>query len=142
MADSIKTKKNPRFGKSEYRKYINAQVIALNQTILNSLRNYVPNKYIIVNDKDLVWMNETIKSRFKTKNEFFKQYIQNGRFESDFLFLESLTIELNQLISSTKALYYENLVKNLNNLLLQAKTYSSIIKTFDNDRKLRLFHLF
>lgn len=125
-----------------YRKYINAQVIALNKKILNSLRNYVPNKYIIVNDKGPVWMNETTKSKCKTRNEFFVQYIQSGRFQSDFLFLESLTIEINELISSTKVLFYENLVKNLNNPLLQAKTYSSIIQTFGNDKKWRLFHLF
>ena len=80
-------------------------------------------------------MKKTIKSKFKAKAEFFKQYIQNGRFESDFLFRESLAIELNELISSTKVLFYVNLVKNLNNSLLQATNHSSIIKTFDNDKK-------
>ena len=124
------------------RKDINVQVIALNETILNVFRNYVPKKYITVNDKDPVWMKKTIKSKFKAKAEFFKQYIQNGRFESDFLFRESLAIEINKLISSTKVLFYVNLVKNLNNPLLQAKAYSSIIKTFGNDKKWRLFHLF
>ena len=104
-------------------KDINAQVAAFNETILNIFRNYVPNKYITIDDKDPVWMNETIKSKIKAKNAFYKKYIQNGRFESDFVYLENLTIELNELISSTKALYYENLAKKLNNLLLQAKTY-------------------
>ena len=73
------------------RKDINAQVIALNRSILNESRNYVPNKHVTVNDKDPVWMNETIKSKVKGKNEVFKQYIQNGRFESDSLFFETLT---------------------------------------------------
>ena len=63
-----------------------------------------------------------------------KKYNQNGRFESDFVYLENLIIELNELISSTKALYYENLAKKLNNLLLQAKSYWSILKTFYNDK--------
>ena len=111
-------------------KDINAQVVALNETILNVFRNYVPNKYITIDDKDPVWMNETIKSKIKAKNALYKKYIQNGRFESDFVYLENLIIELNELISSTKALYYENLAKKLNNLLLQAKTYWSILKTF------------
>ena len=44
-----------------------------------------------------------------------KKYIGNGRFESDFVYLQNLIIELNKLISSTKALYYENLAKKLNN---------------------------
>ena len=64
-------------------KEINSQVTALNETILNVFRNYVPNKYITIDDKDLVWINEVIKSKIKAKNLFFKQYIQNGRLESD-----------------------------------------------------------
>ena len=71
----------------------------------------------------------------KAKNILYKKYIQNGRFESDFIFLVNLITELNELIPSTKASYYENLGKKLNNLLLQAKTYWSILKTFYNDKK-------
>ena len=65
-----------------------------------------------IDDKDPVWINKNIKSKIKTKNLLFKQYIQNGRFESDFVFLENLITEINELISSTKNLYYENLAKN------------------------------
>ena len=54
------------------------------------------------------------------------------------MFIESLTAELNDLISYTKDLYYENLAKKLNNLLLQAKTYWQILKSFYNDRKVPL----
>ena len=64
-------------------KDINSQVTALNETILNVFRNYVPNKFITIDDKDLVWINEVTKSKIKVKNLFFKQYIQNGRLESD-----------------------------------------------------------
>ena len=94
-------------------KNINEQVIALNETILNVFRNYVPKKYIAVDDKDPVWMNEIIKFKIKTKNLLFNQYIQNGRFESDFFFTENLIKETNELISSTKNLYYENLAKKI-----------------------------
>ena len=81
-------------------------------------------------------MNDTIKAKIKTKNLLFKQYMQNERFESDFGFLKVLITELNDLISSTKTLYYENLAKKLNNPLLQAETYWSILKTFYNDKKI------
>ena len=117
-------------------KNINEQVIALNKTILNVFRNYVPNKYITVDDKDPVWMNEIIKSKIKTENLLFNQYIQNGRFESEFVFIENLITEINELISSTKNLYYENLAKKLNNPLLEAKTYWSILKSFYNEKKI------
>ena len=104
-------------------------------TILNAFRNYVPNKYVTIDDKDPVWMNEIIKSKVKTKKLLFKQYIHNGRLESDFVFLETLITEINELISSTKNLYYENLAKKLIKPLLQAKTYCSILKTFYNKKK-------
>ena len=83
-------------------------------------------------------MNETIKSKMKATNILYKKYIQNGRFEIDFNFLENLVTELNESISSTKALYYENLGKKLNNPLLQAKIYWSILKTFYNDKEIPL----
>ena len=92
------------------KKDLNAQVITLNETILNVFLNYVPNKYITADDKDPVWINEIIKSKMKTKNKLHKQYIKNGRFESDFVFIESLVNEINEFIS--KNLYYVNLAKN------------------------------
>ena len=119
-------------------KDLNAQVLTLNEIILNVFRNYVHNKNITIDDKDPVWMNETVKNKMKVKNNLFKQYIQNGRFESDFILIEKLGNELSDLISQTKALYYENLARRLNNPLLQAKTYWSILKTFYNDIKVPL----
>ena len=83
-------------------------------------------------------MNEIIKSKIKTKNLLFKQYIQNERFESDFVFLQALITEINELISSTRNVYYENLAKKLNNPLLQIKTYWSILKTFYNEKNISL----
>ena len=84
-------------------------------------------------------MKDTIKSKIKTKNLLFKQYMQNERFvECDFGFLKVWITELYELISSTKTLYYENLAKNLNNPLLQTKTYWSILKTSYNDKKIPL----
>ena len=111
------------------------QVVALNKIILNIFRNYVPNKYITIDDKVPVWK---LKQKIKAKNALYKKYVQNGRFESDFVYLKNLIIELKELISSTKALYDENLGKKLNNPLFQAKTHWSILKTFYNDKKIPL----
>ena len=105
---------------------------------INVFKNYVPSKYITVDDKDPVWMNDITKAKIKTKNLLFKQYMQNKRFESDVSFLKALITELNELIFSTKTLYYENIAKKLNNLMLQAKTYWSVLKSFYNDKKIPL----
>ena len=83
-------------------------------------------------------MNETTKSKIKAKNTLYKKYIQKRRLESDLVLLENLIIELNGLISSTKALLYENVAKKLNNPLLQEKTYWSILKIFYSDKKIPL----
>ena len=83
-------------------------------------------------------MNEIIKSKTKAKSKLYKQYIKNGRFGSNFVFIESLVNEINELISNAKNWYYVNLAKKLNNPLLQAKTYWSILKTFYNDKKIPL----
>ena len=95
----------------------------------------MPNKYITIDDKDPVWMNETIKLKIKAKDNMYKKYIQNERFESDFVLLDTVITELNKLVSNTKALSYENIGKKLNDPLLKAKTYWSIRKTFYNSKK-------
>ena len=51
---------------------------------------------------------------------------------------ETLITELKKLINTTKTLYYENLSKKLNNPLLQAKTYWSILKTFYDEKNIPL----
>ena len=96
-------------------KNIKAQITVFNETILNIFRNYVPNKYIICDDKDPVRLNENIKSKIKSLNIFYKTI---------------LITELNELINSTKALFHENLGKKMNNPLLQVKTHWFILKTF------------
>ena len=94
-------------------KDVNTQVSILNETVLNVFSNYVPNKYTTIDDKDPVWMNETMKLKIKAKNSMYNRFIQNGRSESDFVLLETLITELSELIATTKTLYYENLAKKL-----------------------------
>ena len=52
------------------------------------------------------------------------------------MIIETLITEINDLVISAKDLYYKNLAKKLNNPLLQAKTYWSILKVFYNDKKI------
>ena len=58
-------------------------------------------------------MNETIKSRMKTKINFTnRKLIDNGKFEKDSVFIETLITEINDLITSTKICITKNLQKN------------------------------
>ena len=49
-------------------KGIDAQIATFNDTVLNTFRNFVPNKYKTIDDKYPVRINETIKSKMKAKN--------------------------------------------------------------------------
>ena len=57
-------------------------------------------------------MNDTIKSRNKTVNKLYNEYNENGRSESEFVFIKTLITKVNDLITSTK------LAKRLNNPVL------------------------
>ena len=81
-ADSVKIRKSLALINWERlfnNKNINEQVSILNETILDAFSNYVPNKYITVDDKDPVWMNETIKLKIKAKDNMYNKYLQNGK---------------------------------------------------------------
>ena len=74
----------------------------------------------------------------ETRSKLYQQYTQNGWFERDLKFIESLIAELNDVSCYTKYLCYGNPAKKLNNPLLQAKTYWSIVTSFYNDRNVAL----
>ena len=80
-------------------------------------------------------MNEIIKSKIKTKNLLFKQYIQNRRLESDFVFLETLITEINEINLSNENFYYENLAKKLNNPFYKQKHIGQPLKHFITKKK-------
>ena len=84
------------------------------------------------------------KNKDQRKNTFYQKYIENEneRLESGFILLEKLITELNDLICSTKTLYYESLVKKLNNPLLQTKLIGQYLRPFIIIKKSRKFHLF
>ena len=60
-------------------KDINTQVPILNETILNVFSNHVRSKYITIDDKDPVWMNETIQVKIKAKDNKYVQKIYSKR---------------------------------------------------------------
>ena len=116
-------------------KNVDSQVLILNGIISNIFKNLVPNKYVIFDDKDPVWMNENIKSKIKAKDKIYQEYVKKGRQETDFCALEESVRNLNDLILQTKTSYYENLGRKLNDPTLQSKTYWSILKGFYNGKR-------
>ena len=87
-------------------------------------------------------MNEKIKCKVKSaprsKNQLYKVYINNAKNEVDFLNLKNYITELNELVSTTKTSYSENLGKKLNDPTIQTNSYRSIFKSFYNKKKIPL----
>ena len=63
-------------------KNIHDQLKLFNETIVNIVSNYIPNKFITCNDKDPPWLNDHIKRLINLKNEIFKKYLKDGRPDS------------------------------------------------------------
>ena len=49
-------------------KDVHGQVSTFNATLMNIFSNYIPNKYITVDDKDPPWMTEAIKNKIIWKS--------------------------------------------------------------------------
>ena len=102
-------------------KNIQDQVKLFNETIVNIVSNYIPNKFIICNDKDPPGLNDHMKRFINLKNEIFKKYLKDGRPDSVYENLQTITWDLTEAVNSSKKFYYERLANKLMTLILQQK---------------------
>ena len=51
-------------------KSVHQQVQYLNEILMNVFCNYIPNKWIKIDDKDLPWMDEEIENNINYRNTF------------------------------------------------------------------------
>ena len=114
---------------------IHDQLKLFNETIVNTVSNYIPKIFVTCNDKDLPWLNDHIKRLINLKNEIFKKYLKGGRPDSVYENLQTITWDLTEAVSSSKNVYCEPLANKLNDLNTSAKAYRSIIQTLFNGKK-------
>ena len=120
---------------------VNDQVKFLTDYVINMFTNYVPNKIIMCKDKDPPWINSEIKLACKNKEKNYKHYVKHGRNIADQRNLYSLASYSAKLISDAKAKYFHNLGEKLNDPLIGAKTYWSILNKFMHKNKITLIPL-
>ena len=77
----------------------------------------------------------TSNQKKNVKNRLYQVYSKNGRQETDFGTLEELVCNLNDLILQSKTYYFKNLGKKLNDPTLQSETSWSILKGFYNGQR-------
>ena len=114
-------------------KNVYKRVSSFNNTLMNIFTNYIPNKYITIDDRVPPWMNETLKNKIKLNKSLRKS--------NNFMGIQKLSTEISDMISKRKEKYYHHLFLKLNNPNTSAKTYWSILKSFYNDTKVPLIPL-
>ena len=72
---------------------------------MNIFSNFIPNKIKTFRDSDPPWMNDDIKSRIKLKHKLYHLYLRHKRNNEDFVKLEYLHNEIDDLISKSKQEY-------------------------------------
>ena len=111
-------------------KNVHEQVSIFNTTLMNIFSNYIPSKYITVDDKDPPWMMGAIKNKINLKKSLSRSKNVIG--------LQNLAIEISELISIRKEEYYNNLLKKRNDPNTSVKTNWSILKSFYKSNRVPL----
>ena len=114
-------------------KTVHEQTSIFNNTLKNIFSNYIPNKYITIDDRDPPWMNKKIKNKIKLNKSLHKS--------NNFIEIQKLSTEISDMILKRKEKYYHHLSLKLNNPNTNAKTYWSILKSFYNNTKVSLIPL-
>ena len=104
-------------------KDINEMINIFNETISNTLNNYIPHETIICDDQDPPWINNKVKNAIQEKNQLFirvKSNIDNGTLLKKFQYLQN---KLNDLIDPAKRQCYTRISMKLMDPTTSTKTY-------------------
>ena len=103
---------------------------------MNIFLNFVPNKFVTINDRGPPWMTLNIKNKINYRNNIYSEYLKKGKQQVDYMKLQNTIKELSELLSTRKNDYNLHLANKLIDPTTSSKTYWSILKTFYNDRKI------
>ena len=89
--------------------HIDIQVSIFEECVLNVFKKFIPNKYVVFNDREPVWMDQSIKQLLKERDSFFSKHPSQVRRGEDLYIVTSLTDKVNEQISNNKKSYFLNL---------------------------------
>ena len=98
--------------------------------------NFVPNKFVTFNDRDPPWMISNIKDKINYRNNIYKEYLQKGKQQVDYIKLQNTITELSELISTRTDHYNLHLTSKLIGPTTSSQTYWSVLNTFYNGREI------
>ena len=112
------------------------QVFLLNKTILNIMRNFIPNEQKTIRPRDPPWLSREIKSRLRKHNKIYKKFKVNGFKEEEKILVDTSKLEINEMILNAKEKFLQNQGAKLADPAMGAKTYWKILNTFLNKCKI------
>ena len=113
----------------------NWQVNFFNQTFLNIMSNFIPNKTIKIDPKDPPWINCDLKNMLKRQNRMYKNFKRHGFSEADRDRVQRFREYCNQAVRTAKEKYLRNIWEKLSNPNTSQKYYWSLIHKLLNKQK-------
>ena len=117
----------------------------LSTTLINILRNYIPNKKVNFKCGEAPLVSKNIKSALRKRSTLTKRCYVNGQVQSDYNLLQSHSKKCTEMILNAKNEYMLRMSKKLNDPSTAPKSYGSIFSWFLNNKKIPsippIFHI-
>ena len=118
--------------------FANKSVEILNNILMNTFPTFIPNKFVALNEKDLLWMSEYLNNKFKWRNKIYAEYLNKDNNDADYTTLQNAIMEALESVGKSKYDYHNQLAKKLSSPKTSSKTYWYFLKTFYNEKKVPL----
>ena len=112
------------------------QVCLLNKTILNIMKNFVPNEEKTFRPSEPPWITKSIKTCLRKHNKIYRNYKRNGFTDEDKIKVEESKSEINVIILDAKEKYLQSQGAELTDPSTGSKKYWKILNTFLNKCKI------
>ena len=114
----------------------NEQVKLLNDVLLNTYINFIPNEIKTIRPHQAPWITQTIKTFLRKKNYAYKTFVRNGQPENKYEEIQRMTSEGLKMIEDAKRNYFLKAGETLANPGTARKTYWSLLTTVLNKAKI------
>ena len=82
--------------------HIDIQVSIFEECVLNVFKNFVPNKYVVFDNKEPIWMDQSIKQLIKERDSCFSKCQSQGCRDEDLHIFTSLMDKISEQISNNR----------------------------------------
>ena len=106
---------------------IDKQVETFNQTVLNVMDYFIPNKMKKFNPRVPLWLTKQLKSKLNKKNRLYKNYKRHGYKDEDRVRLETFREDCSNDVERAKQDYLKTVGDKLNDSNTPQKVYWKIV---------------